>query len=207
MKKLKPLFDAYTGPYKDKHRYWTGLLLLVRIILFLIFSLNILGSANINLLAIIVTVLLLFTHFSVTGGVYKTWHLNIIEYSFFLNLGVLSSATLYTSTVSGEGQTAAAYISVGIAFALFLIIVVFHILTKLKSSKHYNWDSVNIARKLRVRLPKLRSVLKKLCCKERNPLHNTQPGVAHATVELRESLLHGILLSISLLTSIVAVYY
>ena len=35
--KLKPLFDAYTGPYEDKHRYWTGLLLLVRIILFFFF--------------------------------------------------------------------------------------------------------------------------------------------------------------------------
>ena len=29
---FKPLFDAYTGPYKDNHRYWTGLLLLVRIL-------------------------------------------------------------------------------------------------------------------------------------------------------------------------------
>ena len=24
VKRLKPLFDAYTGPHKDKHRYWTG---------------------------------------------------------------------------------------------------------------------------------------------------------------------------------------
>ena len=188
VKKLKPLFDAYTGPYKDKHRYWTGLLLLVRIVLFLIFSLNIRGSANINLLAISVTVLLLFMHLSVSGGVYKTWHLNIIEYSFFLNLGVLSSATFYT-TVSGRGQTAVAYTSVSIAFVLFIIIVVFHILTKLKFSQHYNWSSVNTVRKLRVKLSKLRSVLKKPCCKERSPLHNTQPRVTHATVELRESLL------------------
>ena len=36
--KLKPLFDAYTGPYKDKHRYWTGFLLLVHIGLFTVFS-------------------------------------------------------------------------------------------------------------------------------------------------------------------------
>jgi len=50
----------------------TGLDYLVRIVLFLIFSLNIRGSANINLLAISVTVLLLFMHLSVTGGVYKT---------------------------------------------------------------------------------------------------------------------------------------
>ena len=182
VKKLKPLFDAYTGPYKDKHRYWTGLLLLVRIVLFLIFSMNIRGSANINLLAIIVTVLLLFMHSILAGSVYKKWYLNIIEYSFFLNLGILASATLYTSTVTGQGQIAVAYTSVSIAFVLFIIIVVFHILTKLKSTQHCNWTSVNI-------LSKLRSALKKLCCKERRPHQNTPPRVTHATVELRESLL------------------
>ena len=189
VKKLKPLFDAYAGPYKDKHRYWTGLLLLVRIALFLIFSLNTHGSANINLLAIIVTDLLLFMHAILAGSIYKTWYLNAIEYSFFLNLGILSSATLYTSTVSGRDQTTVVYTSVSIAFALFIFIAVFHILTKLKSSQHYDWSSVNIVRKLRVRLSKLRSVLKKLCCKERSFHHKTQPRVTHATVELRESLL------------------
>lgn len=30
--RLKPLFDAYFGPLKDDHRYWTGLLLLSRMI-------------------------------------------------------------------------------------------------------------------------------------------------------------------------------
>uniref|UniRef100_A0A1X7ULQ1 Uncharacterized protein n=1 Tax=Amphimedon queenslandica TaxID=400682 RepID=A0A1X7ULQ1_AMPQE len=29
---LKPFFDAYNGPYEDKHRIWTALLLLIRII-------------------------------------------------------------------------------------------------------------------------------------------------------------------------------
>ena len=189
VKKLKPLFDAYTGPYKDRHRYWTGLLLLVRIILFLIFSMNIHGSTNVNLLAISLTVLLLFMHVVIVGSVYQTWHMNIFEYSFFLNLGVLASATLYTSKITGRGQTTVAYTSVSIVFVLFIIIVVFHILTKLKSTQHWNWISVNIVRKLRVKLSKLRSALKKLCCKERRPHQNTPPRVTHATVELRESLL------------------
>ena len=134
VKKLKPLFDAYTGPYKDKHRYWTGLLLLVRIALFLIFSLNTHGSADINLLAIIVTVLLLFMHVVLIGSVYKTWFANVIEYSFFLNLGILASAT----TVTKWAQTAVVYTSVSIAFALFILIVVYHTFTRLKSSQLCN---------------------------------------------------------------------
>ena len=132
VKKLKPLFDAYTGPYKDRHRYWIGLLLLVRIVLFLIFSMNIRGSASINLLAIIVTLFSLLVYVALAGSIYKKRYLNVIEYSFFLNLGILASGTLYTSTVTGQGQTAVAYTSVSIAFVLFIIIVVFHILTKLQ---------------------------------------------------------------------------
>ena len=52
VRKLMPLFDAYTGPYKYKHRYWTGFLLLVRVIFLLIFSLNQPNNPAVNLLAI-----------------------------------------------------------------------------------------------------------------------------------------------------------
>ena len=40
VQRLKPFFDAYTGPYRINHRYWTGLLLLVRTPLLIIFSVN-----------------------------------------------------------------------------------------------------------------------------------------------------------------------
>ena len=73
VKKLKPLFDAYTGPYKDKHHYWTGLFLLVRIVLFLIFSMNTRGSTNINLLAIIVTLFSLLVYVALASSIYKKW--------------------------------------------------------------------------------------------------------------------------------------
>ena len=187
VQKLKPLFDAYTGPYKDRHRYWTGLLLLVRIVLFLIFSMNTRGSANINLLAINVTALLLFMHVVLVDTVYKTWYLNIIEYSFFLNLGILAAAT----TVTTWTQTAVVYSSVSIALALFTLIVVFHTVTKLKSSQLCNWIFVNIARKVQVKLSKLRSALRKPYCKWRSNQPSTEPGVSHFSVELRESLLES----------------
>ena len=50
--KVKATLDTYHAPYKPKHQYWTGLLLLVRCALFLIFAFNISGDANINLLVI-----------------------------------------------------------------------------------------------------------------------------------------------------------
>ena len=185
VKKLKPLFDAYTGPYKDRHRYWTGLLLLVRIVLFLIFSMNTRGSTEINLLAIILTVLSLFTHGIVVGIVYKTWSLNAIEHSYFLNLGVLSTATLYT-TVIGQGQIGVLYTSVGITFSQFIITVTFHTLKWFRSSHCFNLIHVNIVRKMK---SKVRSAVKKIFYKQKSPHQNTQPRVTHARIELRESLL------------------
>ena len=188
MQKLKPLFDAYTGPYKDRHRYWTGLLLLVRIVLFLIFSLNTRGDSNINLLAIIIAVLTLLAYMVLAGGVYRKWSLNVIEYSFFFNLGIFTFATSYTK-ITGHGQVPVAYTSSSIAFALFIIIVAVHVITKFTSSQHCNSISIKIVAKLRVKLSKLSSSLRKFCCKQGSSQHNDQPGISHASVELRESLL------------------
>ena len=53
VRRLKPLFDAYTGPYKDKHRYWPALLLAVRVVLLSL--VNVFGDPAISLLTIIVT--------------------------------------------------------------------------------------------------------------------------------------------------------
>ena len=50
----------------------------------------------------------------------------MIEYSFFLNLGILSSATLFTTLTDGD-QTAVVYTSVAIAFA----ITIYHMLVRM----------------------------------------------------------------------------
>ena len=70
--KLMPLFDAYTGPYKFKHRYWTGILLLVRVAFLLIFSLNVSNNPAINLLTIAVINFVLLVYISYVQ-IYKNW--------------------------------------------------------------------------------------------------------------------------------------
>ena len=135
--KFKPLFDAYTGPYKDKHRYWTGLLLLVRATLFLVFSINVTGDPAINLLAINIAVICLLVYTSFLGGPYKTWPLNALEYSFFLNLGILSSATLFTTVFTNGNQEALIHTSVGIAFFTFCMTLLYHLVTSVLSPRCY----------------------------------------------------------------------
>ena len=53
--RLKPFLDSYHVPYKAKHHYWAGLLLVLRFILLLVFALNPQEKCSINLLSILVT--------------------------------------------------------------------------------------------------------------------------------------------------------
>lgn len=92
--RLMPLFDAYTGPYKHKHRYWIGVLLLARVIILTVFTLNQDNNPSVNLLAIAVLAFSLQTYASFVR-VYKNWLHNLLEITFLSNLGFLSVACFY----------------------------------------------------------------------------------------------------------------
>ena len=134
--KLKAVLDTYHAPYKPKHRYWTGLLLLVRCALFLVFAFNISGNNSVNLLVTSSATFGILVWFTLSGVVYKSWWLNALEVSFILNLGILAVAT-YHVTLSGGSRAAVAYTSVGIAFLTFMGIVTYHIYIRIKSKVQY----------------------------------------------------------------------
>ena len=127
--RLKPFMDSYHAPYKAKHRYWPGLLLVLRFVLLLVFALNPQQDPNINLLAIQVGTGILIVWAWVSGGVYKNWCLDTLEGSFALNLIILAAATMYTYHVSRQDgtQLAVGYISVSIALAIFITILAFQL--------------------------------------------------------------------------------
>ena len=134
--KLKAILDTYYAPYKPKHRYWTGLLLLVRCALFLVFAFNISGNDSVNLLAISAASFGIFVWFTLSSVVYRSWYLNALEVSFILNLGILAAATHHVK-LSGGSQGAVTYTSVGIAFLTFVGIVTYHIYIRIKSKVQY----------------------------------------------------------------------
>ena len=132
--RVLPFLEAYHAPYTDKHRYWTGLLLLVRCALFLLFAFNTLGDPSINLLAIgSVTVVLLIVYALLGNRIYKTWYLNVLELSFIVNLCILVLATLYIRSAGGN-QNAVTFTSVSVAFATFIGIVIYHSAQQIKHS-------------------------------------------------------------------------
>ena len=137
--KLKPLLDAYQGPYKDKFRYWTGLMLLVRVILFAMFIGNILGKPDINLFTVNTVIVLLLIFCWNAGRVYKNLLWNMAESFYLLNLVILTAAT---SLLRGLGETSTMQeivtdVMVGTALAVFCVTVLYHFFTYLlKISVH-----------------------------------------------------------------------
>ena len=126
--------DAYYSPYIKRHRYWPGALLLMRCALFLVFSVNALGSPSVNLLTISSASLGLALISRFSSQIHSQRFLDILEGSFILNLGVLAAATHHVMQAGGN-QAAVTYLSVSIAFAEFLGIVIYHAYLQIKETK------------------------------------------------------------------------
>ena len=124
--RLKFFMDSYHAPYKARHRYWPGLLLVVRFILLLVFALNPQQDPSINLIAILVGTGTLQLWAWTSGGVYKNRYLDALEGLFTLNLIVLAGSTMYVNH-SGGSQLAVGYTSVTIALVTFIGIVAFQL--------------------------------------------------------------------------------
>ena len=178
VRKFKPLFDAYTGPYKESHRFWTGLLLLIRVVLFLIFSLNTANNPSINLLAINATTIIILTHLSLVGGVYESRLTNITEVSFLLNIGLLSAATFYQVNTSGN-KTQITYTSTGVAFVSFMAITFYHVITKLLETRRGSEFKRVMESKFKENIVDRVNVI----------AASTPAPVTRSTIELREPLL------------------
>ena len=126
--RLKPFLDAYTGPYTNEGRYWTGLLLAVRIILFSASGFNHsngITSLNVTLANVVVVLLLILPWLLRTGIYHKRW-LNILECSYLMNLGLLSIGTQYLFYYK-QRQEWLTHLSVGFAFITFFMILIYHL--------------------------------------------------------------------------------
>ena len=125
------LFDAYYAPFTSKNSYWLGLLLLVRLLLFIVSAANLLGDPRVNLVSIItVLVFLLTLKVMLTGRIYKKWQVDTLETCFILNLVLFASFTFYATDTSGN-QAAVAYISTGVATVTFILYNIYMLICRI----------------------------------------------------------------------------
>ena len=134
------IMDAYHAPYRRRHRYWTGFLLLTRCVLFLVFATNnrdnsISENMYATTLAVIV-VLLLKTKMKM----YRNFSLDILELCFHLNLIVLAttlSCLLNDSNADRSTMCKTTTWSFSVAFIFFIGILLYHSHLRLHKTRHY----------------------------------------------------------------------
>ena len=132
--KLHSFIDTYHIPHTPKHRYWTGLLLLVRVILYMISALTVSIDPQITLLFTIVIVYSLSFYKTVFMiRVYRNKLLNALESFTHFNIILFAIISWYTYNDSGATsktkdilQVIAAYVSVGVEFCLVVIVITIH---------------------------------------------------------------------------------
>ncbi len=179
-------------PVIEKPLYWTGLLLIIRFLVFIIsavISINSPRDPSVNLLVLAITCAGLLTWTSLnSGNVYRKWYNNVLESSFILNLAILAAAS-YQVKVEGGSQAAVVYTSVSVAFLTFVGIVAYHASERIKSSRVWR----------RYARAKLRLCMETLSRRQHRqepielavPPNAPQPPVPTTFVELRESLLES----------------
>jgi predicted outer membrane repeat protein len=133
------VMDAYHAPFNRKHRYWTGLMLLTRCVLFVTFAANFKEGALLsNMYATtLVTIGILAIKVNV-ANVYKNPLKEKLELSFILNLAVLA-ASIYYSEGRGEDTTSCKCLraSLSMTLATFVAILAYQAHLQLSSTAWY----------------------------------------------------------------------
>ena len=128
--RLYMFLEPYHAPYAFKHRYWTGLLLFIRAVLYITSAANVSNNPAVNLLAVgIVMICILVLKSYSQGSLYRKWLLDILEMACYVNIALFSLTELFILE-GNRNQKITAYISGSITIILFLLILIYHLFTE-----------------------------------------------------------------------------
>ncbi len=139
--KYATFIQEYHAPLVGKHRYWIGLLLLIRIIHHLVSAFAqdgvVIFTVGILIFAMLLVRFMIYCfavckHWSLDSAmIYRKWQSNVLENSlensFLVNLIILALATFYICDSPGN-QKLLAYISMAYSFIVFSGIIIYHLL-------------------------------------------------------------------------------
>ena len=142
--KLCQFLEPYHAPYNFKHRYWTGLLLLIRVVLYTVSATNVSGDPRVVLVSTIclVGILPLLRGF-LAIRIYKSTPVDVMEMFTYINLILLSIFSWYGLETDNQLRAAVAYTSVSITFVLLLVVLLCHVYkytntsSKLQESEYF----------------------------------------------------------------------
>ena len=135
--KLKPFIDAYTGPYKDKYRFWTGFFLIVRLILTPVFAYT---TATVPQVNNYIIALVSFLAMYLSRSVYRSKVVNLLETFYLFNLGLLSLLSIFSNhmSLSTEATLFITTGSVSLCFIVFISTILAHIYVEVLMKRSFS---------------------------------------------------------------------
>ena len=134
--KLNAFIATHHVPHNSKYRYWTGLLLLVRVVLYISASVTV--SANPQSFPLITNILIgsLISVKCILGlRVYKKSFVNLVDTVLYFNLLVFSVFSLYDFKTNITKQIAVAHIFTIMPFIFFIGAIVYHVILLFKKER------------------------------------------------------------------------
>ncbi len=119
---LKPVLDAYSGPFSDSKRYWVGFGLVARVAI--VVTVPVFEETT-GLLIIFFVVVFLLSLFALFGGYYKSKYLNYLEVWTNLNLLTITVLAL------GDATEVGTLLTVSLMLLTFVGVVIFHIVIRI----------------------------------------------------------------------------
>ena len=134
--KLHGFIETYHVPHRSEYRFWTGLLLLVRVVFYVTASVTV--SANPQTLPLLSAILigaLIFSSKIFSLRVYKNSLVDVVDTVLCFNLVALALFTLYDFKFNVLKQTSVAYTSTILTLLLFVGSLCYHVSLLIKKKK------------------------------------------------------------------------
>ena len=134
--RLNAIITTYHAPYNYKHRYWTGLLLLVRVVLYITAAFFQSSNPQIPLLVTNIQIGgLFFLKSIIRMPLYNVLVIDVMETMTLLNILWFSVSSLYNFRIDDKKQTVSAYTSISITLFMLVGGVIYHVALLIKRLK------------------------------------------------------------------------
>ena len=134
---FKPYFDTYYGPFKDKkqHQVWTGILLVSRVVILIVYASTSTSSPNANILLMTAIAISLLVYGAMVGLLYKNWSLSLLENVYIVNLAIMGGAFLFQDRNRNDVLSSVPTASVTIALFTFVCSVIGSTIKRIRATE------------------------------------------------------------------------
>ena len=137
--RIKPLIESYHVPFNSRHRYWTGLLLLIRIIVYIVAVFTDSSVSDIKVhFAIISLLTTLLVVKSLTVRVYKMWPVDVLESVIIALTVIVAGADWLILNANYKHARYALTFTISVVLVCLIIGTIIYHIIKYVSNKKYN---------------------------------------------------------------------